>query len=87
MGVFCDRIKLGSTVALDCQTGQNKGRYRKKELLFLLVSLTLGKDTFYPLDSMSRDKVWGNRTNESLALADKVTHYTLLLGKLGLLRT
>ena len=29
-------IELDST---DFQTGQNKGRYRKKELLFLLVSL------------------------------------------------
>ena len=39
MGVFCDRLKLGSTAALNCQTGQNRGRYRKKELLFLLVLL------------------------------------------------
>ena len=39
MGAFCDRLKLGSTAALDCRAGQNKGRYRKKELLFLLVSL------------------------------------------------
>ena len=39
MGVFCDRLKLGSTAALDCRTGQNKGRYHEKELLFLLVLL------------------------------------------------
>ena len=39
MGVFCDLLKLGSTAALNCQTGQSKGRYREKELLFLLVSL------------------------------------------------
>ena len=39
MDVFYDRLKLGSTAALDCHTGQNKGRYRKKELLLLLVSL------------------------------------------------
>ena len=39
MGVFCDRLKLCSIAALDCQTGQNKGRYRKKELSFLLVLL------------------------------------------------
>ena len=39
MGVFCDRLKLYSTAALDCRTGQNKSRYRKKELSFLLVSL------------------------------------------------
>ena len=34
MGVFCDRLKLCSTAALYCRTGQNKGRYREKELLF-----------------------------------------------------
>ena len=39
MGVFCDRLKFGSTAALNCRTGQNKGRYCKKELLLLLVSL------------------------------------------------
>ena len=39
MGVFCDRLKLCSTAALDCRTGQNKGRYHEKELLLLLVSL------------------------------------------------
>ena len=27
MGVFCDRLKLGSTA--DCRTGQNKDRYSK----------------------------------------------------------
>ena len=30
MGVFCDGLELGSTAALDCQTGQNKGRYHEK---------------------------------------------------------
>ena len=30
MGVFCDMLKLGSTAALDCWTGKNKGRYREK---------------------------------------------------------
>jgi hypothetical protein len=40
MGVFCDRLKLGSTAALDCRTGQNKGRYSKEELLFLVYSLS-----------------------------------------------
>ena len=39
MGVFCDRLKFGSTAALDCRIGQNKGRYCKKELLLLLGSL------------------------------------------------
>ena len=39
MSVFCDKLKLCSTAALDRRTGQNKGRYRKKELSFLLVLL------------------------------------------------
>ena len=39
MGVFCDRLKFGSTAVFDCRTGQNKGRYCKKELLLLLVLL------------------------------------------------
>ena len=33
MGVFCDRLNLCSSAALDCLTGQNKGRYRKKRPL------------------------------------------------------
>ena len=33
MDVFCDRLKLGPTAALDCQTSQNKGRYRKRTAL------------------------------------------------------
>ena len=41
MVVFCDRLKLCSTAALDCRTGQKKGRYLKKELSFLLISLSL----------------------------------------------
>ena len=40
MGVFCHRFKLCFTAAPDCRTGQNKGRYRKQELSFLLVSLS-----------------------------------------------
>ena len=40
MGVFCDRLKLCSTAAPDCWTGQNKGRYCKQELSFLLVLLS-----------------------------------------------
>ena len=32
MIVFCDRLKLCYTAALDCRIGQNKGRYREKEL-------------------------------------------------------
>ena len=40
MGVFCDRLKLCSTAAPNCWTGQNKGRCREQELSFLLVLLT-----------------------------------------------
>ena len=40
MGLFCDKLKLGFTVALNCLTGQNKGRYYKNELLLLLVSMS-----------------------------------------------
>ena len=43
MGVFCDRLKLCSTAALDCRTGQNKG---EKELSFLLVSLSVPLQTW-----------------------------------------
>ena len=40
MGVFCDRLKFGSTAALHhCRSGQNKGRYCKKELLLIIISL------------------------------------------------
>jgi Fic family protein len=36
MNIFCDRLKFGSTAALNSRTGQNKGRYPKKDLLLLL---------------------------------------------------
>ena len=39
MVVLCDRLRLCSTTALDCRTGQNKGRYRKQERSFFLVWL------------------------------------------------
>ena len=40
MDVFCDRLKFDSTAAaIDCHTGQNKGRYGEKEVLLLLVWL------------------------------------------------
>ena len=38
MGVFFDKLKVCSTAAPDCQTGQNKGRYCEQELSFLLIS-------------------------------------------------
>ena len=42
MDVFCDRLKLCSKAAPNCQTDQNKGRYREQERSFLLVSLAEG---------------------------------------------
>ena len=40
-GIFVtDVLKLYSTAALDCRTGQSKDRYCKKELSFLLIGLT-----------------------------------------------
>ena len=42
MDVFCDRLKFGSTAALDCRAGQNKDKCHKKELLMLPVSFSLG---------------------------------------------
>ena len=47
MGAFCDGLKLGSTVAPDCRTGQNKGKFHKKELSFLLVFGGLAIDIYY----------------------------------------
>ena len=47
--IFFDRLKLCFTAALDCRTGQNKGRYCEKELSFLLVSL-LSQTTNYLLN-------------------------------------
>ena len=41
MGVFCDRLKLCSKAAPYYRTGQNKGRYREQEFIFLLVSLLI----------------------------------------------
>ena len=40
MGVFCDRLKLGSTTALDCRTGQNKADIAKKSSHFYLSRCT-----------------------------------------------
>jgi hypothetical protein len=43
MGVFFDRLNFCSKAALDCHTDQNKDKYRKKDLSFLLVSLIRSK--------------------------------------------
>ena len=52
MCVFCDRLKFGSTASRDCRTGQNKGRYRKQELLLLLFLLAMNyglQNGFHPI--------------------------------------
>ena len=42
MDVFYDRLKLGSTAALDCHTGQNKQVLQKRALIAIhLVDLIL----------------------------------------------
>ena len=46
MSVFCDRLKLCSTAALDCRTGQNKGRYRKKRALVPTCLIAFDDDFF-----------------------------------------
>ena len=60
MGVFCDRLKFGSTAALNCPTGQNKGRYcKKKARLIGVVHASLPKwptNMFLP--------VWPSRQQE-----------------------
>ena len=48
MGVFCDRLKFGSTAALDYRTGPNKSIYCKKELLLPLVFA--GQKGYFLLD-------------------------------------
>ena len=45
MGVFLDKLIFGSTAALDCLTGQNKGIYCKKELLILLIVSLFERNT------------------------------------------
>jgi hypothetical protein len=52
MGVLCDRQGLGSTAALKYRS-QNKGRYCKKELLFLLVLLLVIVFLYGSVDSVS----------------------------------
>ena len=49
MNIFCDRLKFGSTAALDCHTGQNKDRYCKKELLLLLIPLEVADTSWLGL--------------------------------------
>jgi hypothetical protein len=51
MCVFCDRLKFGSTAALNCRSGQSKGRYCKKELLLLLVLFLMSINN--PIHSMN----------------------------------
>ena len=63
MGIFCDRLKLGSTAGLECQIGQNKGRYLKKQLLLLLVLLMKTIRFFQnPIMRNQWSKSWINRS-------------------------
>ena len=66
MAVFCDSLKLGSTAALDCRTGQNKGRYCKKEVSFLLVLLRQAKATLF---SILFKHIHGEKYENLVALA------------------
>ena len=67
MGVFCDWLKLCSTAALDCRTGQNKGRYRKQERSFLLVLLCISLRLLLQILYASIVH-WGNKGHASVAL-------------------
>ena len=46
MVVFCNRLKFGSTTALDFYTGQNKGRYCKKRAI-IATRLIAGNHIFW----------------------------------------
>ena len=67
MGIFSDRLKLGSTATLDFGTGQNKGRYCKEELLFLLVSLVINIAISTPRGNLNivRGSSYGKNCNQS----------------------
>ena len=56
MSVFCDRLKFGSTAALDCHTGLNKGRYHKNELLLLLVLLSEIKEVSFTFATLQNKR-------------------------------
>ena len=53
MGELCDRFKLCSKAAPDCQTGQNKGRHSKQEGSFLLVLLVSNIKKDYRVELLS----------------------------------
>ena len=65
--VFCDMLKLCSTAAPDCRTGQNKGRYREQERSFLLVSLCILLRLLLQILYASIVH-WGNKGHASVAL-------------------
>ena len=67
MSVFCDWLKLCSTAAPNCRTGQNKGRYREQERSFLLVSLCILLRLLLQILYASIVH-WGNKGHASVAL-------------------
>ena len=67
MSVFCDWLKLCSTAAPDCRTGQNKGRYCEQERSFLLVSLCISLRLLLQILYASIVH-WGNKGHASVAL-------------------
>ena len=78
MGVSCDRLKLGSTAALDCRTGQNKGRYCKKGAL--IPTHLVGPIQYFE----NKNKFQNNRGNfeidlENPNLAILVTLYSITI--------
>ena len=77
MGIFCDWLKFGSAIALDCRTGQNKGRYCKKELLLLRVSLTktIVGFKFIELNTLRQD--YSDLTKITAAIMNKIIHVSI----------
>ena len=71
MGLFCDRLKLGSTAALDCLIGQNKGKYCKKRapIATRLVELYLRLhkiffNHYYEESSIKKRNIYLMKTND-----------------------
>ena len=60
-------LELGSIAAPNCRTGQNKGRYRKQERLFLLILLCISLRLLLQILYASIVH-WGNKGHASVAL-------------------
>ena len=69
MGVFCNRLNSGSTLAPDCRNHQNKGSYCKKELSFLLVLLSaVLQNSFFLIRNVSLLSLTMNPPNHIVLL-------------------